>query len=1290
MSPAKDIPLLSPSKITGWLECNHYLTLKNEAFRGDIAQIGNEGENDGAPKSFPDLLRKKGDLHEQKCLADYKEKFGDSVYEVEGQRKEQGESFQAWVERVGNPMEHGYDVIFQMPFIHDGIRGIADFLVKTEYEGQEFYEPVDSKLARKGAKSGHLLQLLFYAEAVEAITGKRPKKAYVALGSGGPPEEFEVADYWWYWQRLKSRLKNLMESESDIHTKPDKCSFCGICEFWEKCEKDLRRDDSLAFISGCNRSYRTELSETGIETLTGLALLPGEKLEDLLSENNDGGTHSVTQSNDEKLPTIFLDEKMEKDFNSAVKNISDEHIQDVLAKWNGKLPGINPRQLVKLWRQARLQFMARYADPTFHFFAQEEMTEKMLGKASWQRGDCILHLPEMNDHDIYLDFEGHPFWKVEKGLIFLFGYLFKEGGSWHYKALWAHDKEEEKSQARELVNFFYERHQENPNMRVYHYNHTERVLLADLIDSEDSNPTPNVLDILKYAFSEDVSDRRNLDELIENGVFVDLLAIVRNSLQAGVESYSLKKMEKLAGFHRNQNKTDKEDASVGQSQIKKEWESPELEEVIVGGAGAVLAYEYYANADLYDIPKSDEFLKAIEHYNKDDVEATRELHEWLLKKRRENPVLPDDSLPIPEEELVEDDDGDTKKAELRRRIRDAQDRIGQKFSESSDVDLKGKFSLLYCLLDYWKKESLKSFQDQKVRLEATENEQKKNVSTIAGLLPIGLEDRIGKKGNVLGMPAQRYKFSPQIVDGSKFKPGKRVMFLRENEFNWLGIHEFDQIKGEISFIWDLEKDLEAHEIRSVTAADSVSDDPKPETMCTIAEDLIEDPKLNTVTKSLLFREKPSPRRTFDSELEQLKEAVSSLENSYLAIQGPPGTGKTWTGARLIQHLVTVEKKRVGITSQSWYAIDHLLRETMELINRGEESQNPKVVRIMTSNKVPEENRITGVEYPASKPVNFFADCDLVAGTAWHWANKKILEEDKVDYLVIDEAGQFSLADALVSSMGARNLILLGDPQQLPQVTQAKHLCGAGASVLEHVIGNSPVIGSEYGAFLDTTYRLRPEILQFISEQFYKSELRTDGDRCEKREVEKGSGLFWISVSHDGDCVNESQEEAEKVSQIIRELIGTKWVDVKGDKNEPVEKELTIDDFMVVAPYNAQVNLIQKTLERSEYLRDKIDNFKIREIVGTVDRFQGKEAPVVIYSLTTSHEDLMQAGRKGDFLFSPNRFNVAVSRAQCLTFVLSTEEIIDSSARSISEMKDINNFCRYVDDLSDMWPPTILI
>ena len=1289
MSPAKDIPLLSPSKITGWLECSHYLTLKNEAFKGDFVQIVSQTNNDGPPENFPDLLRKKGDLHEQNCLAEYKERFGDSVYEVEGQRKEQGESFQAWVERVGNPMELGYDVIFQMPFIHDGIRGIADFLVKNKYGEEEIYEPVDSKLARKGAKSGHLLQLLFYAEAVEAITGKRPRQVYVALGSGGPPEQFEVADYWWYWQRLKSRLSDLMDSESSIPTKPDKCSFCGICEFWDKCEKDLRRDDSLVFVSGCNKSYREELSETGIETLSGLALVPGEKLENLLLDEGDGEINSDRQEGAEDPPTILMSEELEEDFNSTVKNISEQQIKGIRAKWNGELPGINPRQLVKLWRQARLQFMAKYAEPSFLFFTQEEMTEKMLGRESWKRGDCILHLPEMNDHDIYLDFEGHPFWKIEKGLIFLFGYLVKEGDSWQYKALWAHDKEEEKSQARELLSFFYERHKENPEMRVYHYNHTERVLLADLIDSEDSNPTPNILDVFKYAFEGDVADRRNLDELIDNGVFVDLLAIVRNSLQAGLESYSLKKMEKLAGFSRNSNETDRDNSLGEPSQSKKGQKSVELEEAIVGGSGAVLAYEYYANADLYNIPEKEGFLRAIEDYNKDDVDATKELHEWLLRKRRESSVLPSEPLPTPVEEPLEEGAEDSKKEILRRRIRDVQDQLAEKISESPDTGLKVKLSLLYCLLDYWKKESLKSFQDQKIRLEVTETKQKKNVSTIAGLVPIGLEKRIGKTGKTLDIPAYRYKFSSQISDVSKFKSGKRVMFLIEDEFEWLTIEKFDQTRGEISFVWKLDNEFEAHEIRSVTAADSVIDAPKPETMCRIAEEFIKDTKSNNVTKSLLSREKPSPHRTFDSKLENLKEDVLSLKNSYLAIQGPPGTGKTWTGARLIHHLITVERKRVGITAQSWYAIDHLLRETMELFNVGEGNQNPNVVRIASSNKVSEENRILGVKYPSSASSNFFADCDLVAGTSWHWANEKILEENKVDYLVIDEAGQFALADALVSSMGARNLILLGDPQQLSQVTQAKHLCGAGVSVLEHVIGASPVIDSERGALLETTYRLRPEILEFISEQFYDGELRTDGVRCEKREVKKGNGLFWIPISHD-DCVNESKEEAEKVSQIIGELIGTKWIDAEGERGELVEKELTIDDFMVVAPYNAQVNMIQKTLEHSEAFMGKVEDYKIRDIVGTVDRFQGKEAPVVIYSLTTSHEDLMQSGRKGDFLFNPNRLNVAVSRAQCLTFILSTEEIINSSAGSIPEMKDINNFCRYVDDLSGEWPPAGLV
>ena len=188
MSGSVKKTLLSPSKITAWLDCEHYLTLKNNPERRRNRQQSKEVADTPkpetpqeeiatleAPTDFADMLRKKGDLHERKCLENYKEKFGEGVFEVPEQNRQEGESFEAWVQRVGNPMDSGHEIIFQMPFIYDGVRGIADFLEKTEKNGKVVYEPVDSKLARAGAKQGHLLQLLFYTEAVEDLTGERPE-----------------------------------------------------------------------------------------------------------------------------------------------------------------------------------------------------------------------------------------------------------------------------------------------------------------------------------------------------------------------------------------------------------------------------------------------------------------------------------------------------------------------------------------------------------------------------------------------------------------------------------------------------------------------------------------------------------------------------------------------------------------------------------------------------------------------------------------------------------------------------------------------------------------------------------------------------------------------------------------------------------------------------------------------------------------------------------------------------------------------------------------------------------
>ena len=301
--------LLSPSKITAWLDCEHYLTLKNNPERRRNRQQSKETserakpetsqeeetESLEAPTDFADMLRKKGDLHERKCLENYKEKFGEGVFEVPEQNREEGESFEGWVERVGNPMDSGHEIIFQMPFIYDGVRGIADFLEKTKKNGKVVYEPVDSKLARAGAKQGHLLQLLFYTEAVEDLTGERPENIHVELGSG-LRESFRVSDYWWYWKRLRDQLKQAVENDLTADTKPEKCSHCGICEFyWEECRPEWRANDSLVFLSGVRKTHQEALSQVGIETLTGLAAIPESYLSEISEENFDEESEQAFQ-----------------------------------------------------------------------------------------------------------------------------------------------------------------------------------------------------------------------------------------------------------------------------------------------------------------------------------------------------------------------------------------------------------------------------------------------------------------------------------------------------------------------------------------------------------------------------------------------------------------------------------------------------------------------------------------------------------------------------------------------------------------------------------------------------------------------------------------------------------------------------------------------------------------------------------------------------------------------------------------------------------------------------------
>ena len=597
-----------------------------------------------------------------------------------------------------------------------------------------------------------------------------------------------------------------------------------------------------------------------------------------------------------------------------------------------------------------------------------------------------------------------------------------------------------------------------------------------------------------------------------------------------------------------------------------------------------------------------------------------------------------------------------------------------------------QYLLLFHLLEYWDREWRKNMMDTAIRFESSDIN---DPDTLVGLNHLGsLPPPSSRASN----PSQRFSFDPkQIVDS-----GITDLCFFDNDGNAVGlkVRELDLFKGEIIIAWSQKaKDsgVDPEDIRTLTSYSSYGPLNKWGTLLKFVDDFLENPESEIVSFSLFRREPPVlsidlKDNKFQPDLDHLKKTASALNNSYLAIQGPPGTGKTYAGARIIHHLVTVEKKRVGITAQSWSAIENLLEATVKVFekerNENLESGLEPLKAVLRKSKPKDKEPIEGVTYTTSDKGNLFADFDLVASTTWFWAHEDFNEENKFDYLVIDEAGQLALVDALVSANGARNLLLLGDPQQLSQVTQASHPCGAGASVFEHILNDEDTIENDRGVLLDKTFRLRPEICEFISEQFYDEKLTYD-TTCEKRKLVEGqNGLLWHPVVHEQDCVNQSEEEATVVAEIICELLGSEWktINQESDTSTEESKTLSVDDFMVVAPYNAQVRMIQTKLLTSDI--DGIDGDTVKGMVGTVDKFQGREAPVVIYSLTTSRQELAPKGRKEDFLFSPNRLNVAVSRAQCLTYIVGTEELISTRASSISEMRALNHFCRYVDDLSE--------
>lgn len=281
---------------------------------------------------------------------------------------------------------------------------------------------------------------------------------------------------------------------------------------------------------------------------------------------------------------------------------------------------------------------------------------------------------------------------------------------------------------------------------------------------------------------------------------------------------------------------------------------------------------------------------------------------------------------------------------------------------------------------------------------------------------------------------------------------------------------------------------------------------------------------------------------------------------------------------------------------------------------------------------------------------------LVAGTAWLFSKSAFWGD--FDYLFIDEAGQVSLANMIAMGMCASNLILLGDQMQLGQPIQGTHPDRSGDSALDYLLNGEATIAPDKGIFLEKTYRMHPDVCRFISDAIYDSRLHSDPSTFgqslildeKAHAVLKPTGIRYVPIEHDA-CSQRSEEEAQLIKEIVDNLLTQRYRNKIGEV-----KRITLDDILVVAPYNMQVNLLRRKFPQGAR-------------VGTVDKFQGQEAEVVIVSMTTSNQEYLP--RFLDFLFSKNRLNVAISRARCFSVFVCNANLLETSPRSITDLLLLN-------------------
>lgn len=803
---------------------------------------------------------------------------------------------------------------------------------------------------------------------------------------------------------------------------------------------------------------------------------------------------------------------------------------------------------------------------------------------------------------------------VDGGLEYLLGVCFHDGKELGYRDFWAHDAREEKHAFELLVDWLTELRRRDPKMHIYHYANYEVAALRRLMG--------------KHGTREE-----EVDQLLRGEVFVDLYRVVKQGLRVGVPSYSLKYIEHLYRGKRGED--------------------------VKSAAQSVVEYANWIEKADGDTHESSSILKGIRDYNIADCESTAELTAWLRLQQRRAEIewVP----PREKKEKQETQNKDGKQSKLEE-VRES-DALARRLLDTIPTDRSAAperwriQELLAQLIGFHRRED-KPFWWRIYDAHAmTEAELVEDAECLGALTRT-------EKPSTKEKRSQAFEFRFDADQDTKLAEGAKAD-VAGSFGDRFTIHSLDRTEGLV----ELKRQGGDAPPDRLSLVPYEYIDPKAiaRSIRKVAEALLETGGVPSCLEDLLGRQAPRlrgrprgepivPPQATDLTSASIA-AVNALDGTTLTIQGPPGTGKTYTAARCAAELIR-QGKRVGITSNGHKAIEKLMEEILEVAGPELDVRAVKVGG--GPSKLTDDPRVRAAE-GMKGVVHEGANTDLlVGGTCFAFSDDSAAEQ--FDCLFVDEAGQVSLANVVGASRATRNIVLVGDQMQLGQPIKGSHPGDSGQSALEYLLHEHATVPEEMGIFLAKTRRLHPELCSFISGAIYEGRLAPTGharERCLRPGAGStlpAAGLCFVPVEHEGNA-QASDEEVEHIGRLIRELLGARFVSENG------ERALGMNDIMIVAPYNAQVRRLQQAYPNAR--------------VGTVDKFQGQEAAIVIVSMCASSAEGSLRGI--EFLLNPNRLNVALSRAQCLALVVGSPGLSEARASTVKQMKLVNLLCRILEE-----------